>query len=69
MTDRVTVEQLKSMPIEQVLQEIADQDAAVTVLLADGREIVIQPRPILKPLPKLEGRVPEGWKDAVNARE
>jgi len=27
----------------------------------------LQPRPVLKPLPELEGRVPDGWKDAVNA--
>jgi hypothetical protein len=27
--------------------------------------VVIQPAPSLKPLPELEGFVPEGWKDAV----
>lgn len=69
MTDRVTVDQLKSTTIEKVLQEIADQHTAVTVLLKDGREVVIQPRPVLMPLPELEGSVPEGWKDAVNAPE
>jgi len=68
MTDKMTVEQLKGSSIESVLQEIADHHTPVTVLLADGRELVIQAKPTLKPLPQLEGRVPEGWKDSVNAR-
>jgi hypothetical protein len=46
----------------------ADQQLVVTVLLPDGKEVVIEPKPHLQPLPELKGRVPEGWKDAVYAR-
>lgn len=28
-------------------------------------EQIIQPAPVSEPLPTLEGRVPEGWKDAI----
>jgi len=63
----LTLAELKKRPIEKILQDVADQQLTVTVLLPDGREVVIEPKPCLKPLPELEGRVPEGWKDAVYA--
>jgi len=64
----LTLDQLKGQPLEKVLQEVADRKSIVTVLLPDGREVVIESKPLLKPLPKLEGRVPEGWKDAIYGR-
>ena len=70
MTDRqMTLDQLKRQPLEKVLKDIADQRSRVTVTLADGREIVIGPKIQLKPLPKLEGTIPTGWKAAVYARD
>ena len=41
------------------------QREAMTVILEDGDLVVIQPAAPLKPLPELEGFVPEGWKDAI----
>jgi hypothetical protein len=35
------------------------------VVLPDGGEVLLEPKPALRPLPNLEGFVPEGWKDAV----
>ena len=55
--------------MEDLLKEVADQQAKVTVRLADGREIVMGPKVILEPLPELEGEVPDNWKDALYARE
>ena len=54
--------------IEKVLQAVAEQQVTVTVLLPSGKEVVIEPKAGLQPLPELEGRVPEGWKDALYAR-
>lgn len=64
----LTLEELKAKPLEKVLQDVADQQSSVTVVLPDGRAVVIEPKPHLRPLPELEGRVPEGWKDAIYAR-
>jgi hypothetical protein len=54
--------------IENVLQAVAEQQVKVTVLLPSGKEVIIEPKVTLQPLPELEGRVPEGWKDALYAR-
>ena len=54
--------------IENVLQAVAEQQIIVTVLLPNGKEVVIEPKASLQPLPELDGCVPEGWKDAIYAR-
>ncbi|MDH3604325.1 MAG: hypothetical protein OEU26_32365 [Candidatus Tectomicrobia bacterium] len=61
----IALEALKTQSLEDFLQQVADQLVPVTVLLPDGKEVVIEPKPRLRPLPVLEGRVPEGWKDAL----
>ena len=69
MTERqMTLEELKGRQWEEVLRDVADQQERVAVLLPDGREVVIEPRMPLKPLPELEGHIPPGWKDALYAR-
>jgi hypothetical protein len=65
----MTLEALKGQSLEGLLQQVADQRVTVTVLLPDGTEVVIEPKPRLKPLPVLEGHVPAGWKDAVYDRD
>jgi hypothetical protein len=65
----VTLEALKGPLLEQLLQEVADRHVIVTVLLPSGKGVVIGPKPNLRPLPELEGRLPDGWKDAVYAEE
>ena len=61
----IALETLKTQSLEDFLQQVADQLVPVTVLLPDGKEVVIEPKPSLRPLPILKGRVPEGWKDAL----
>jgi hypothetical protein len=61
----IALEALKTQSLEDFLQQVADQLVPVTVLLPDGREVVIEPKPRLRPLPVLGGRVQEGWKDAL----
>ncbi len=70
MADRaLTLEELEGRPLAEILQDVADQQSTMIVLLPDGREVIIEPKPCLKPLPALEGHVPEGWKDAIYARD
>ena len=64
----LTLADLKEKSLDKILQEVADQHLVVTVLLPDGKEVVIEPKRDLQPLPELEGRIPEGWKDALYAR-
>jgi hypothetical protein len=63
----LTFDDVKGRPFEDVIQDILAQESTVTVLLPDGKAVVIEPKPRLKPLPELEGRLPEGWKDAIYA--
>lgn len=64
----LTLAELQEGSLEKVLRDVADQHLIVTILLPDGKEVVIEPKLGLQPLPELEGRVPEGWKDEVYAR-
>jgi len=64
----LTFNEVKGRTFGDVIQDILAQDAIVTVLLPDGNAVVIEPKPRLKPLPELQGRLPEGWKDAIYAR-
>jgi hypothetical protein len=52
-----------------VLREVSKKATRLVVRLPDGDEVVIASKPRLKPLPVLEGRVPEGWKDAISGDE
>jgi hypothetical protein len=60
-----TLEELKGRTLEDLLHEVAQSREAITVVLEEGELVTIKPASQLRPLPELEGRVPEGWKDAV----
>lgn len=60
-----TLEDLKGRSLEEVLHEVARSREPVTIVLKEGELVTIEPASQLRPLPELEGRVPEGWKDAV----
>lgn len=59
------LEELKGHTLEELLHEVARSREPITVILEEGESVNIEPAPRLKPLPRLDGRVPEGWKDAV----
>ena len=61
----VSLDEIKGYPIEHVFQDVVRRQEILTVRLPDGTTITINPSPQLKPLPELEGSVPEGWKDAI----
>jgi hypothetical protein len=48
----LTLDEVKGRTFEDVIQDILAQEAIVTVLFPDGKAVVIEPKPRLKPLPK-----------------
>ena len=64
-----TCEALKGHSLEELLYQVAEQGMTVAVLLPDGKEVVIEPKWHLKPLPRLAGHVSAGWKDAVYSHD
>jgi hypothetical protein len=61
----LTLEELEQKPLAEILRSVLTNQQALTVQLPDGAELIIQPKPQLRPLPVLEGFVPEGWKEAI----
>jgi hypothetical protein len=59
------LEELKGRTLEELLHEVARSREPLTIVLNEGESVTIEPTSQLKPLPRLEGRVPEGWKDAA----
>ena len=65
MTRALTLEELKQRSLDEILREIIEQGIVWVVRLPEGHEVLLEPRLTLQPLPRLEGYVPEGWKDAI----
>ena len=61
-----TLAELKGRTLAELLHEVARSGEAITVVLDEGASVTIKPAAQLRPLPALEGRLPEGWKDAVH---
>ena len=61
----LTLDDLREQTLEDILRRVVRQQQALTVRLPEGETVAIQPSPRLKPLPVLEGFVPEGWKDTL----
>jgi hypothetical protein len=60
-----TLAESKWRTLEEILREVARSRESMTVILEEGEVVNINPASQLKPLPELDGRLPEGWKDAV----
>jgi len=61
----LALDDLKERTLADVLREVVRDQETLTVLLPEGEMVAIKPSPRLKPLPVLEGFVPQGWKDAI----
>ena len=61
----LVLDDLKERALEDVLREVVARQEALAVHLPEGETVLIQPAPRLRPLPVLEGSVPDGWKDAL----
>jgi hypothetical protein len=64
----LTLEECTQHALEEILHGIAEQGSTLTIIVPNGRAIVIASKPCLKPLPESEGSVPQGWEEAVYAR-
>jgi hypothetical protein len=60
-----TLEELQHKSLEEIFRSVLMNQQVLIVQFPDGAEIIIQPKPQLKPLLILEGYVPEGWKEAI----
>ena len=61
----LSFEELKKLPFGEVIQQLLAQQKPLTVQVSNEQEVTVQLRPRLKPLPVLEGYLPDGWKDAI----
>lgn len=59
------LEKLKGRTLEELLHEVARSSEPLTLVLEEGNSVTIEPASQLKLLPRLEGRMPEGWRDLV----
>ncbi|MCI0695127.1 hypothetical protein L0337_24345 [candidate division KSB1 bacterium] len=59
-----TIEQLEDKSLKEILRSVL-MDQKVLAIQFDGDEVVIQPKRRLKPLPILDGHIPDGWKEAI----
>lgn len=69
VTHTISLEEIKERSLEEILREVAKDDIYLVVQMPDGEEVVIEPKTRLKPLPVLEGYIPQGWKDAIYTDE
>ena len=60
-----TPSELMGGRLEDLLHGVARGRESIIFILKTGESVMITPASQLKPLPRLDGRVPEGWKDAV----
>jgi len=61
----LTLAELEKKKLKEILQTVLSKHLTLTVQLPGGEEVIIQPKPPLKPLPVLKGYIPEGWKEAI----
>ncbi len=65
MTRTITVAEVGGRSVDELLQEVTKKQETLRVEMAGGEFVEIKPLPKLKPLTRLEGYVPPGWKDAI----
>ena len=65
MTRTITVEQVRGRSADELLQEVTRKQETLRIEMTAGEFGEIKPLPKLKPLIRLEGSMPTGWKDAI----
>ncbi len=64
-TQRLKLKDIEKKKLKEILQTVSTKKQVLTIQLPNGDEVIIQPKLSLKPLPALEGFVPEGWKEDI----
>ncbi len=65
MDRTVTLDDVKGRTLDDLLHEVARSHDTITVVLTEGDAVQISPGHILKPLRRLRGTRPTGWKEAL----
>jgi hypothetical protein len=71
MVEKTTIDKtlglddLTGRTLEDILREVVQRQESFTVRLPEGDIVNIKPSPPLRPLPELDGFIPEGWKNAI----
>ena len=61
----VTLEAIKGIPLEDLIARVLRERGPLTIWVSEDQQVVISLRQKPKPLPVLDGYVPQGWKDAI----
>lgn len=61
----LTLEAIKSISLEDLFARVLQERQTLTIRVSDEQAIVIAPQEKLKPLPVLDGYIPQGWKGAI----
>jgi hypothetical protein len=65
MSKTLTIDEAKARSLEELLLDVTQSREALRIEMPEGEVVEITPVPKLKPLNRLEGYVPAGWKDAI----
>ncbi len=65
MTRTITVGQVRGWSADELLQEVTRKQETLRIEMTEGEFVEIKQLPKLKPLTRLEGPMPTGWKDAI----
>ncbi len=64
-TQILTLHDIKDRTVEELLQSVSTAQQILDIMLPNGAEVLIQPKPPLQQLPVLDGYIPTGWKDGI----
>jgi len=59
------LEAIKDIAVGEIIWQVLRERQTLTIWVSSDQEVVIEPKQKLKPLPVLDGYVPQGWQDAI----
>jgi hypothetical protein len=59
------LEALKGISLEDLFTRVLKGRQTLTIRVSNDQAVVIVPQEDLKPLPVLNGYIPQGWKDVI----
>ncbi len=64
-SEMLKLEAIKDVSLEEIVLRVLRENRILIIHVSEEDVVVIEPQQKLRPLPVLNGYVPEGWKDAV----
>jgi hypothetical protein len=59
------LEAIKDIAVGEIIWQVLRERQTLTIWVSSDQEVVIEPKQKLKPLPVLDGYIPQGWQDAI----